>query len=306
MAEGFDTKGVSTEEISEKELRFGYWFVAHREQLMKLGIGFLMAFSVATIGYSLYKTIRFYAFEYDAFQLGLQTAAVDYINIAGIHEANQIIDLQVESRQILPLGGGKIDIIARISNPNTKWALKSFNYRFAVGSNVYPVQTAYVLPGQERYLMLLNVEGPASGTPQLFIEEQRWQRVIQYQDWGPQRTNFTVANRQFTPARQGELSGQLPISEASAQITNATAYNYTEVEVQIALMSGNRVVAVNQVPLADFSSGQTRTVSARWSQVLPPVNLVEIIPTVNILEQSSYRNFEGRFDPSRLEIEPRF
>lgn len=306
MAEGFDTKGTSSEELSERELKLGYWFVAHRHQLVKLGLASLILFSMLTYGYSIYKTVKFYAFEYDAFQQTIQGASETYLNVAGIHEANRILDLQVVSRQIIPASGGKIDIIARVSNPNTKWALKSFTYRFALGTKVYDTQTTFLLPGQERFLMLLNVEGSASGTPQLFIEEQKWRRVIQYEEWGPEHNKFTIANRQFSPARQGELSEQLPISEASAQITNASAYNYVNVDVQFALYSGNRVVAVNLVPLKDFQSGQTRTAAVRWSQVLPPVSLVEIIPLVNTLDQGAYQDFEGVFDPSRLEIQKRF
>lgn len=306
MAEGFDIKGVSTEELSESELKWGYWFVAHREQLIRLGIASLILFSVLTYGYSIYKTLRFYLFEYDAYQQVIANVGTDYLNIAGIHDSNAIADIQIVSRQILPSSGGKIDILARISNPNKKWALTSFTYRFAVGATVFEPQKAFLLPGQERYLLQLNVQGPSSGTPQVFIENQQWQRVVQYETWGPQRLNFTIADRQFTPSRQGELSEQLPLSEASAQLSNSTAYNYNEVQVQFALYSGNRVVGVNMVPLPDFASGTTRTASVRWSQVLPPVSQVEIIPLVNILDQKAYKDFTGVFDPSHLEIEKRF
>lgn len=306
MPEGFDGGSANIEELSERELTWGYWFVTHREELKRYLVISLIVLSVLLYGYSLYSVTRMYAFEQEEYSRALSTATVDYIDVQAIHDANRIQEIQVLSRQIIPGTGGNVDIIARVKNPNTKWALKSFTYRFGVGTAVLDEQQAFLLPGEEKFLMALNVKAVSGGTPQLLVDNEKWQRVVLYETWAPLRMAFPVSEKSFTAARQGELSGQLPISEVSARLTNDTAYNYNQVEVQIALYSGNRVVGVNRLPLPNFRSGETRTVSALWSLTLPSVSNVEIIPTVNILNPSAYLDFEGDFDPSFLEIDERF
>lgn len=301
MAEGFDIKGSRIEEISEKELKYGYWFVSHKAQLQLALRVFLISLSIAFYGYAVVRLAIIYAVEQPEYEQSLQTAAWDYINIAGVHEASRIQDLQVLSRDILSLGDGKIDIVARVRNPNTKWALSSFEYRFAVGSRVYDAKESFFLPGEEKFLMLLNVEGAGTGTPQLFIDEPQWKRVVQYETWGPERLKFAVTEKQFIAARQGEISGQLQVSEVRANIQNNSAYNYNEVIIQIGLYTGSRLVAVNQVPLPDFLSGQKRPIVALTSTNLPTVTTVEIIPTVLILEPEAYKDFRGEFESPYLE-----
>lgn len=303
--EGFNTKATEVEELTEAELKFGYWFVTHRDQLRRALIIALIVFSVATFGYAIFDIIRFYGFYSQEHQQSLNTLSQNYIDVGYIHEVNAIQPLQVLSRHVLPAGDGRVDIAARVVNPNTKWALKNVAFQFSHGGSFYDSQESFVLPGEEKYLLLLNVEGPRGGTPQIFFQDQQWQRVINYQDWGPQRLNFLITNKKFLSARQSELSGQLPVSQAEAEITNATAYNYNEVEVQIALLSGSRLTGISKVALQDFSSGDKRQVVSRWTERLSAVSNVEIIPSVNIIDQSVYSEFEGEFDPSFLELDRR-
>jgi hypothetical protein len=306
MPEGFDGGSSNYEELSERELTWGYWFVTHKEELKRYLIVSLIVLSVLLYGYVFYRVTRMYAFEQDEYNRALSTATENYIDIQAVHDANRIEDIQVLSRQIIPGTDGNVDVIARVRNPNTKWALESFTYRFGVGTDVLEEQQGFLLPGEEKFLMALNVRASAGGTPQILVDNEKWQRVVQYETWGPEHSNFLVTEQKFTAARQGEISGQLPISEVSAVLKNNSAYNYNQVEVQIALYSGNRVVGVNRLPLPNFRSGETRTLSAIWSMTLPSVSNVEIIPTVNILTPSSYLDFEGTFDPSFLEIDSRF
>ncbi len=301
MAEGFDIKDSRIEEISEKELKYGYWFVTHKAQMQLAIRVFLIVLCIVFYGYALVRLTIIYAIEQPEYEQSLLTAALDYINVPGVHESSRIQDLQVVSRDVLAQGGGKVDVVARVRNPNTKWALESFTFRFALGSTVYEGRKAFLLPGEEKFLMLLNVDGAGSGTPQLFIDEPQWKRVVQYETWGPERLRFTISDKQFIPSRQGEISGQLPVSEVRATIANNTAYNYNEVIVQIGLYTGSRLVAVNQVPLPDFLSGQRRPIAAIWSANLPPVTTVDIIPTVLILAPEAYKDFTGEFDPPFLE-----
>ena len=303
QTEGFDTKAVDTQELSEKELKFGYWFVTHKKGLAKFGKMALILFSVITFGYSIIATGYYFIFQYTDYQNALFTLPDDYVNVLGQHQANRILPLEVISREVLSAGTGKIDIAVRVRNPNTKWGLRGVTYQFTVGGQFYDKERAFVLPGEEKYLLTLNVSGIATGTPQVFFEDEDWWRVTKYEDWGPERTNFLITDKKFTSARQTELSEQLPISQVTAMITNASAFNYDEVEIQVALLSGNRLVGVNTVPFQDFASSETRPMVARWTENLPPISTVEIFPTVNILEEEVYADYEGVFDPAILEVD---
>ncbi len=301
MAEGFDIKSSSIEEISEKELKYGYWYISHKAQLAFLLRLTLILLSVGFYGYALVRLTIIYAFQQEEYARSLATAATDYINVLGVHEASRIQDLQVISRDVLPAGSGKVDIIARVKNPNTKWALQAFKYRFALGTKVYEAQPGFLLPGEEKFLMVLNVDGQAAGTPQLFIDEPQWKRVVLYENWGPDHLKFTIKDKQFITARQSEIGGQLPLSEVTATIMNDTAYNYNNVEVQVGLYSGSRLIGVNKVAIPDFLSGTSRPISARWTNNLAPITNVDLIPTVLILDEKAYKDFTGTFDPPFLQ-----
>lgn len=298
---GFDTQSSELYGLSDQQLRYGYWYVTHKEQLKKLLNGFLIAFSVICYSYVLINTIIFYGFQYNDYRQGIDTISLDYVNVLGVHNQNQILPLDVLSRKVIASSDGKIDIVALVKNPNQRWALASFDYSFSVSGKVYPKQQSFLLPGEQKYVLLLNVDGLGSGTPQIFIDNYQWQRVTNYDLWAPERLKFTIKNKQFVAARQGEISDRLPVSEATADISNDSAYNYHEVELQVALFSGNTLVGINRIPLQDFKSGDKRSISARWTQSLPVVTSVDIIPTVNIIDQSVYKDFKGDFTLSLLD-----
>jgi len=301
--EGFATQSVEIEELTEKQLKFGYWYLTHKKKILK-GVNMsLIVFSAITFGYALIATGIYYIFQHEELQISLATSTFDYVNVLGVHQSNAILPLQITTRQVVNAGDGKIDIAIKVQNPNTKWALENVSFQVSHGGKFYDSQETFVLPGEAKYLFLLNVEGARSGTPQVFFENYHWRRVIQYQEWGPPRLNFLVTNKKFVSARQGEISDELPISEVQADITNSTPYNYNDLEIQIALFSGSRMVGVSSVTMQDVASGDLRTIVSRWPQSLPSVSNVEIIPTVNILDQSVYKDFEGEFDPSHLDID---
>ncbi len=295
--EGFDTQAVPVEELTESQLKFGYWFITHKAGLQKMGIGMLIAFIVLTFGYAIFGLGRFYIFQYSEYQQALATAGVDFVNVLGLKEINKIQPIEVVSRHVIPSGQGKIDIAVRVRNPNVKWGLRGVDYQFSIGSTFYEAQRGFLLPGEEKYFVALNVEGVSTGTPQVFFEEFDWWRVTKFEEWGPARTNFVIDEKKFVPARQTELSGQLPISELQANLTNATAYNYDEVTVQFTLLSGNRLVAINQIKLRDLTSSEKRPIVARWSSQLSSISTTEIIPSVNILDESVYADFKGQLFP---------
>jgi len=295
--EGFDTKPVEVEALSEKELKFGYWFITHKAGFKKAGILALILFIVATFGYAIFALGRFYIFQYTEYQQALNTAGVDYVNVLGLKELNRVQPIDIISRHIIPAGQGKVDLAVRVRNPNIKWGLRGVNYQFSVGGTFYETQRGFLLPGEEKYFVALNVDGVSTGTPQIFFEDYDWWRVTNYQEWGPQRTNFVIADKRFVPARQTELSGQLPISELQASLTNNTAYNYNDLDIQFTLFTGNRLVGINQITLRDLRSSEQRPIVARWSSQLSSISTSEIIPSVNILDESVYADFEGRLFP---------
>lgn len=295
--EGFETQALNVENVSDKQLKRGYWILTHKKQFQNLGTFSLMFFCVLTIGYSLISLGHYFIFQYEEYTNALNTAGIDYVNYPGLRAMNAIEPLEIVSRQVLTAGPGKIDIALRVRNPNVQWALEEVKYQFSIGSQVYDTQSAFVMPGEEKYLFALNVDGVASGTPQIFFEEEDWQRVTRYEEWGPKQTNFLITDKQFQSARQSELSSQLPISQAVANLTNATPFNYGEIVVQFALISANRLVGVNQITVRDLDSSEQRDIVARWSEPLSSVSTVEIIPTVNVLDERNYRDFEGQIIP---------
>lgn len=262
--------------FTDQELRFSYWYITHKLLLRKIFIislaiaGFLIWFYVIwqLAFFGVYYQIEKYATNNLIFK--------DNANLLVISSLSPIA-LSVSSLMILPGESGLNDYLSEVANNNRNW-LATFDYQFIDGGKTY-TQKGFVLPLEKKFLMDLSVPGNIS---QLKLTNLKWQRVANPPAVYESRYKFKVDNEDFIASQD---SGQP--SRLVFDLTNDSPFNYWQVGVQTFLYSGGNLVSVNYLVLEQFKAGEKRPVQLNWTNRLPRITNMEIIPEVNIFDEDN-------------------
>ena len=136
---------------------------------------------------------------------------------------------------------------------------------------------------------------------QLVIENLSWSRIDRHtipdwQDYKNSRLNIVIEDIKFTPAGKSNLSGTVSLNQVNFKATNKTAYNYWQVDFQIALFRGMDVASVNKVSLNEFMSGQERLVEIRWPGDIGRISKSEVMQELDIMRDDIYIQYKGEVE----------
>lgn len=283
MSGGFNSVGG----VTESELRWSEWWVNHREQVRKVGIGIFVAFDVVFVLIGLWGFTDWLALgglkEEQAIR---QMTGPNYARFGGIG----LEEVQVGAPFVLPGASGKVDILAPIENRNERfWA--EVEYRFVVGGIEQPSLVTFVLPGQAKYLTYLGAPAESGGSVELKIESRLWHRAGTFGAESQQalydtRLNIVAENPVFTPA---DPLATTPTSSAKFTLANHTAFGYYDVDLLVLLYRGDAIVGVNKIRVDRLQAGENKPMEIFWYQILPQVTRVEAVPDINVYDESVYR-----------------
>ena len=271
-------------QLTEEQLNRGFWWVTHKVQVRKYFSIALGVVAFVLVAYALYGFGDWF------FGSGVveraQTAEMSQptIDYTAFRDATKPHDVRSEGTIVLPAGEKKYDVIALTTNPNPQWWVE-FEYRFG---DTIPAKKGFLLPGESRYLTALGVGSDARpSTADLKLENVMWHRVNLHRTqpdmatWENARLNFHVTNAQFTPPASTD---PVPVWRATFTVNNDTGFGYFNVGFIVTLLSGSRVVGVNQVVITDLRPGDKRDVDASWFSDIPTVTKVEVKPVLNIFD----------------------
>ena len=276
------------EQLSEKQLDRGYWWVTHKVQVRKVFTIVLGVVAFVLVVYALYGFGDWFfgSGVYERFQTG--QLAQPLTNFTSFREADRPRDLTAESAIVLGAGDKKYDMVARTTNPNPQWWVE-FEYRFG---DATPAKKAFLLPGESRYLAALGVQSDARpSVTDVKIENIMWHRVNLHNTrpdiatWMNERLNVRITDTNFSPP---EATDPVPVWRAMFTVENDTGFSYFNVGFMVTLLSGSRVVGVNQVVISDLRAGERRAVDASWFSDIPTVTKVEVKPILNIFDDHLY------------------
>lgn len=277
------------ENLTEKQLKFGYWFVTHKLLLKRFAAALLILLSALLYIFSLYHAIDYFFVRGVGERQALRelSLGVDY---AKLHQARSLEELKFGSPLVFGGARDRYDLVISALNRNKNfWA--SFDYKFRGAGFESPSAPGFLLPEDDKYLMQLAV--PASARPRSLrveISNVRWQRLSAHEISDPQsfvrdRTDFSVKDVKYEPAVARE---KVIISRTAFTVTNNTAFSFWRVDFPVLLMRGATPQAVNIVTAEAFRSGETRTLEVSWFESIPPVDRVEVSPSVNIFDATVY------------------
>jgi len=271
--------------LKPSQIERAYFVLSHRDKLIKIAtiVGILVV--VAIYGWLTYSLVNLIsAGSYESMAANVMPRS-DWENY---HLQRAPRDLEVKNATFVSIGESRYNLVADLVNPNTNWAVRDLEYHFVVNGENLPVDKAFVNPGEERLLLRTGYQMVLPiNSVQVVIDNVGWRR---FEDDAP-IINWEVTDISYNPVRTIETSSGPDTLPAGVSWTarNLSLYNFWEVEFQIAIFSGDRIVGVNSTRAKDFYSLESRSMDVVWLNNLPRVNNVKIYPLVNWLDENNYK-----------------
>ncbi|MFA5853521.1 MAG: hypothetical protein WC866_00385 [Patescibacteria group bacterium] len=288
MADSSNGSFESTGAATEKELRWSQWWIDHKEQVKKAGLGVFMAFDVCLLGFGFWGFIDWLAFGgLREEQMIRQMTSPEYGRFTSV----ALEEVQVGAPIVLSGGVGKIDILTPIENRNDAfWA--EVEYRYLIGGTEQALHKTFVLPGQTKYLSELGASSGSGASVELRIEKRLWHRVdlqdaANAAEFAESRLNIRAENPAYTAS---DPLATTPVSSAKFTLVNGSAFGYYDVNLLVLLYRGDTVVGANQARVETLAAGEKKQMELFWFQLLPQVTKVQVVPDINIYDPYVYRS----------------
>jgi hypothetical protein len=287
---------TDVEGVSLNKLEAGLWLARNRRKLNASLVIFLITISVITWAYGIYG-LGYYilvGMNNDQRQMRelVETSAVDPEYLIRTAAQNLIV---ADKGSIS--GGGNYDFYAEVINPNAEH-FGNFNYCFITSGGEENCGGDFILPGQKKVILALGkkISKPFSNL-NFAVSGESWRRIDKHEipDWksfSGERLDISVGNAVFSPAAGADESGKSTLNNLSFTAKNNSAYGYWEAPFTIVLSRGNKPVYVNRYSANDFLSHETRELKISWAGAVGSVNSISIVPDINILDGSVYRQPE--------------
>lgn len=284
----------------EKEFKRFYklslWWVEHHTLLKKIGIGAIVVFDAVLILFILWNVMDVLAINYGNEQREVERVVV--VNQSDLHTytmENAAQELENDVVRIFSIGDKRYDFFTNLSNPNLDWWAE-FTYKFIIGELETEERKGFILPGQEKPVVLLAHESETTMREvELRLVKVDWHRlnhklINNYESWSLDRLDIEVTDQKHT--RENQYEKQV-IGRTTFTAKNKTAYSYYDPVFYILLKNGSTVVGVNTVTLQSFDSGEEESVLVNWFGTLPSANQVTIIPDINLFDIEIYKPLSG-------------
>lgn len=268
---------MAIQNLTNKELKFSYWYVTNKLLLRQWFIGFLIALAAILWFFVLWQLI-FYFIQYEVERAQIRRLLFGENKILSTLESRGPLPLKISDLKILTSENNRYDFMSQVINVNPLW-LATFDYQFATNNNTGFIRQGFVLPGEEKYLMDL---GFSESGARLEISNLKWQRFGDFEKKYNDRFRLTVTNEDFIAAQSVSEPNRLVFD-----LTNHSAFNYWAVGAQAFLMSNGNIVSVNYITLEKLKSGETRPVEMYWNNRLPRVNRMQVVVDINILDDKN-------------------
>jgi hypothetical protein len=261
--------------LSDKQLKYSYWFLLRKKKIKQIGIFVLIAIDVLLIFWAVFGLVN-YLVNYSELD-DLATESPVYIDWETYHAENQPADLQIASTRAIKVSDNKTDIGVLVRNPNVEWGIEMLRYQFVLaGGQQTPIRETFFLPNEEKYLLELNANTIGSAAS-LQILDMDWERVGKNDN---KILEMVISNEKFVSA--SNLDGQDLGGQANWRVENNSSLGYYDPGFIVVLFSGSREVAFNYMKLSSINSLSTRELTVSWGHKLPTITGIKVIPNINL------------------------
>jgi len=280
--------------LSEKELKYSYWYVTHRVLLRKLGILALAVVVGALLVYGVVLISGYYIKDTGDTQALANRLSQDKLNLALLAESNKPLDLAVGETRVLRGNKGAVDFITEIVNPNVQWAVEALEYYYLIGEEKTELEQGYILPGQTKYLLHFNYPSASTSVSvRLVLEKINWKKVVDFASMQEKTIDFEIKNAKITSVVKPTAEAPESVTNLSFDVFNKSPYSFWEPRFVILLERSGQLVAVAETQLSSLASNEKKTESLNLFQNLSVSTQITIIPDINILDPGVFKGFDS-------------
>lgn len=280
--------------LGEKELKYSYWFVTHRVFLRKLGIVLLGAVVLSLLVYGIILITNYYIRSSQDTQNLAASLAQEKLNLELLAESNKPKALDIGETMVLRGGTGTVDFLVEVSNPNLQWAVSSLDYYFLIGEEKTPVKTAFVLPGQSKYLLNFNyLSASTNVVARVVLENIKWEKVVDFEALQTKTLDFEIKNTKIEPIIKPTNTDPESVTKISFDIFNKSAYSFWEPRFVVLLERGGQIVGVAETQINSLGSSERKTETLNLFQSIPAATQIRIMPDINILDPNVFKGFDA-------------
>lgn len=283
------------ENLSDSELKIGYWLTTHRLLFRQILFWFLVVFDVLLLGFSLWQWGNYLFSGYFKDKTLLQEIARPRADTIALREHFSAQPLEIQSTQLLKNLNGKVDAVAIIKNPNEHFFV-AFDYYFDLNGFKTPNRRGFLLPKEEKPVIELGIAG-ATDSSQTILELKNldWQRFDSHKikdinDYLTEHLNFKTDSFTFTP--DSVISGH---PRLTFDLSNETIFNYFEPRFIILMTVWNQwndLIGVESLIFDKFLSGEKKYVELHLLNQILNRNVrdadFKVVPDINIFNPEAY------------------
>jgi hypothetical protein len=276
--------GKESQNFTEKELEIVYFFIKRRKLLKKIFIGLLILLNLVIYSFSTYHFIQ-YLKQSKEYEKMIEEIAYPFTHYPLIRESNSPFFPQILLVKAIPVEPLKYNLICLVKNENRSWFASSFNYHFNFSNFKTETFKSFLLPDEEKVLVIFNEKiNQFPGDLSCQIENISWKRIKpnNYQLLDIPK-NFLIQEIKHNPATK---ENERDIT--TFKITNATVYNFWEVNLLIVAYLKDEIIGVERFPIEKFMSNETREIKIIWSNRVPFFSEIKVYPELNVFDESIF------------------
>ncbi len=205
----------------------------------------------------------------------------DYINYDYIRSQAKPKQLEVVKSHIIRNNDGTTDLVALVKNPNINWRAGSLEYRFYNSKGSTEYVKSFLMPGQEKYLMVFKQNVLKNPTEiKVDFKNIAWTREENADKLSLlQQLKATDQKIEVSPDGNSLLK---------FKVNNLSAYGLWTVGWQVVIFRQTRAVAANYVFVDSMTSQATKDVVLIWLERLETNDKIDIRPDVDLYDSKVF------------------
>ncbi|MCX6778729.1 MAG: hypothetical protein NTU97_00665, partial [Candidatus Magasanikbacteria bacterium] len=240
------------EDLTEKQLKWGYWYTTHRPQLYKSLIWSLVVFCILLGGYNIYYWGDYLIFGYTNDQKLMLELRSNILRSPNLLEHFAAKPITIGGVISYP-AGDKTDALAMVSNPDPDF-IATIDYSFVLNGQKLETRQSVVLPSENKYIAELGIKG--GGVVDFNLIKVSWQRISAHKISNP--VAYKEARIQFELLDFNYSSS--PYSRISFSIKNNSFFGYYQANFLVLLRNYENIIGVEKIVIDNFPAGSKQLV----------------------------------------------
>jgi hypothetical protein len=280
--------------LTLKEIKFAQWLLLKRPLFKRLLILFLIGINVIIWGIAIYHFSLILIYQ-KAYQETIEGLTKNWLNFYSYHQLNEPSFPIISDQNLIYIGPdpqepikSRYDFIVAIENPNDKWYIRSIEGQFSTDGQIINAKTESFGPFEKKYLFALNqiTEGRI-GAMNFEITHINWQRLRP----GMREKLDILKNLVFEEVRfipSSVIEQKIAPARIQFKAINKSAYSFWQVNVQIAIYQGSKIVDFYILPIKKWLANQTQSIELTLLKPLNFASDIKMVIDINPLDENIF------------------